>query len=237
LYVCNVIRRLYKKGQALVDEGNRINQPLTFETLVACPCKGFIFLNDMKVLVDLDFIEKMNMTISQGVFWFYLKDNENKFPVSNIDGLVYFEVDLNKDFKDLGLLGNNKDTFYRWLTDFYKRGMIRLVKKRKYQVRFIHPYENDFLVENKPKTMIYLMLDEHTGLYKIGRSYNAEHREKTLLSQCPKIKLLFSFLATYPTEKKLHEKFKDKRKRGEWFELSQIDVEYIENFQNEKQDE
>jgi DNA-binding Lrp family transcriptional regulator len=86
------------------------------------------------------------------------------------------------------------------------------------------------LVKNKnrdTKNFTYVMKDEYTALYKIGRSNNPDFREKTLLSQCPNIKLLFSFLSSYAIEKELHEKFKNKRQRGEWFMLDNNDLDYI----------
>lgn len=39
-------------------------------------------------------------------------------------------------------------------------------------------------------TNIYLMRDDHTGLYKIGHSYSPKQREATLLAQAPSIQLI-----------------------------------------------
>jgi hypothetical protein len=79
------------------------------------------------------------------------------------------------------------------------------------------------------KTQIYVMRDNHTGHYKIGRSDSPVKREATLLSQKSSIELLFYAEAIFDYEKRLHDLFADKRIRGEWFDLSQGDVELIKN--------
>jgi ribosomal protein L16 Arg81 hydroxylase len=77
------------------------------------------------------------------------------------------------------------------------------------------------------KTAIYLMYDEHTKYYKIGRSLNPTKREKTLQSEKPSIVLKYSFSGVIDDESALHDKFKDKRIRGEWFNLDELDIDYI----------
>ena len=81
-------------------------------------------------------------------------------------------------------------------------------------------------------TKIYLMLDERTGLVKIGRSINPQLRESTLQSEYPLLSLLAAWDGVAADERHLHERFKTKRVRGEWFDLdvneikSILDVEY-----------
>jgi hypothetical protein len=79
-------------------------------------------------------------------------------------------------------------------------------------------------------TNIYVMIDDNTGFYKIGRSINPTKREKTLQSEKATIKLLFFFKGTYEIEKYLHKALKEKCVRGEWFNLSNSDLEYIKSF-------
>ncbi len=76
-------------------------------------------------------------------------------------------------------------------------------------------------------TKLYVMLDRNTGLYKIGRSKNPMSRERTLQSEKPVIDMVFNFSATNKDEKKLHNLFLEKRVRGEWFSLSNEDLEFI----------
>lgn len=73
-------------------------------------------------------------------------------------------------------------------------------------------------------TNLYVMIDHHTGHYKIGRSDSPTKREATLLSQKSSIELLFFFPGTTNQEKMLHEIFKDKWVRGEWFDLTNNDL-------------
>jgi hypothetical protein len=82
---------------------------------------------------------------------------------------------------------------------------------------------------NEP-TKVYVMIDEHTGAYKIGRSKNPKIREKTLQSEKPFIRLLFAFDGINEHERQLHEMFKEKRIRGEWFDLSYSDIVKIKQF-------
>jgi hypothetical protein len=68
----------------------------------------------------------------------------------------------------------------------------------------------------------YIMVDENSGLYKIGKSRNPTVREATLGGQIPKIKILF--VCDKDIEREIHTEFSDKRVRGEWFNLSMDDV-------------
>jgi len=84
-------------------------------------------------------------------------------------------------------------------------------------------------------TQIYVMIDKNTGLYKIGRSKNPTIREKTLQSEKPTIELMLYWSGFTNDEKFLHEKYRDKRVRGEWFSLDYIDIESIKSYFKEKE--
>jgi hypothetical protein len=71
----------------------------------------------------------------------------------------------------------------------------------------------------------YLMIDDATGLVKIGKSINPENRERTLQSEKPTIKMIHYF--DNDIERELHNKFRDKRVRGEWFRLDMNEVSEI----------
>lgn len=73
-------------------------------------------------------------------------------------------------------------------------------------------------------TFVYLMEDKRNRRFKIGRSRTPGKREKTLQSEVPDITLRFSIPADESHERTLHERFRDRRVRGEWFELSADDV-------------
>jgi predicted GIY-YIG superfamily endonuclease len=88
---------------------------------------------------------------------------------------------------------------------------------------------------NKSKAsecFVYLMKDTSNGYYKIGISSKPEYREKTLQSEKPTIDLIET--KSYPSremaraiELALHNLFKEKRLRGEWFSLDDTDVQHV----------
>lgn len=84
-----------------------------------------------------------------------------------------------------------------------------------------------------PYTYIYFIMDLDTRLTKIGRSDNPEERLKTLMAQPTLLPsphnftLLDAFLASPDVEMHLHERFADKRVRGEWFDIDEEDWSII----------
>lgn len=78
----------------------------------------------------------------------------------------------------------------------------------------------------KPKLqMTYLIQDNISGATKIGRSFDPHLRERTLGAQIPQIKLLA--ICPSDVEYELHERYKAKRMRGEWFNLTPKDIRRI----------
>lgn len=100
-----------------------------------------------------------------------------------------------------------------------------------------HELELFYNIEPTPKTKtrfytyVYILFDERTCYYKIGKSINPLFREKTISSEIPSVKMIFISPLTNPeTEKELHKIFNKKRIRGEWFKLNQDDINFIRNF-------
>lgn len=83
--------------------------------------------------------------------------------------------------------------------------------------------ENHYRVLNQSKC--YILKDENTGMYKIGKSKDPKNREKTLQSEKPTIKMIKVFKKDI--ESKLHNIYKSQRVRGEWFNLTKLQVHYI----------
>lgn len=100
------------------------------------------------------------------------------------------------------------------------KGVIKIPFMRDDQPKFRNPSKG----RTSNTNYIYLMLNTRSGYYKIGRSNDPEKREKTLQAEEPDITLIHKWPAPAEYEKKLHDRFKPKRSRGEWFELSQVDV-------------
>ena len=106
-----------------------------------------------------------------------------------------------------------------------KEYCINLLKKGE----SIYEYENTI---NKEKENIktqnkktYLMKDNHNGFYKIGYSKNPKFREITLQSEKPSIKMVKTWDKNI--ESLLHKKYHNNRVRGEWFDLTKVQVKYI----------
>jgi hypothetical protein len=78
---------------------------------------------------------------------------------------------------------------------------------------------------NDIKIYTYLIKNKRNGLYKIGKTKNIKHREKTLQSEEPEISVIKTFDSDI--ESILHDKYSDYRVRGEWFKLSKIQIKYI----------
>ncbi len=89
--------------------------------------------------------------------------------------------------------------------------------------------DNSKVDTNSELCYTYLMKDDSNGYYKIGMSNNPTYRERTLQSAKPTITLLCSkeFSSREEArehEKYLHNKYADKRLRGEWFKLTELDI-------------
>ncbi len=87
--------------------------------------------------------------------------------------------------------------------------------------------ELELLRKSKFNCFVYLMEDLRNKCFKIGKSKTPGKRERTLQSEVPQIVMRFSIPAEEAHEKQLHEHFSNKRKRGEWFELSNDDLAWI----------
>jgi hypothetical protein len=138
-------------------------------------------------------------------------------------------------FHELGFLANNTDFMVSVFHEYINKGYIKVGKRRHVLTKKYYDDCNGLNVknektENKKTLFVYLMHDESTGLYKIGKSYNPSNREKTLCAQIPLLRLLHKTESRTPNmEKSLHKKYANKRVRGEWFNLTQEEVEYIKS--------
>lgn len=104
------------------------------------------------------------------------------------------------------------------------------------QKDFYRDFFNDIqLLEIIPDCeYVYLMVNSDTGYVKIGTSKNPRYREKTLHSQEPKVDMIALWKCDKKVEKELHEKYKEKRVRGEWFDLKLYDLKEIEEYMTQK---
>ena len=73
----------------------------------------------------------------------------------------------------------------------------------------------------------YLMEDIRNGMIKIGKSKNPERREKTLQSEAPSVELRIAVPTENDFESELHSDFGHLRRRGEWFELTRVEIKMV----------
>lgn len=74
---------------------------------------------------------------------------------------------------------------------------------------------------------LYLMVSATTGLIKIGISSKPKVRERTLQGEDPFISILATKPGKGTDEKILHSRFSHRRVRGEWFRLTDEDLEEL----------
>ena len=150
--------------------------------------------------------------------------------------IISFRIHLNKE-------NHNIDFNWSYSADYPQKDFQYIIKstfKNFYEVVSSHenyqpltkPLDNRESVKENDECHVYLMVDNTNHFHKIGISNKPEYREKTLQSEKPTIELVCHKL--FPTrkisesiEKALHESFKDKRLRGEWFDLSEEDISNI----------
>ena len=91
--------------------------------------------------------------------------------------------------------------------------------------------QNVIKPKNKKPTILhkhlYLMKCNRTGHYKIGISIDPKHREATLQSEKPTISMVGQWERMAVLEKRWHNYFASNRLRGEWFDLSKCQVQFM----------
>jgi hypothetical protein len=78
-------------------------------------------------------------------------------------------------------------------------------------------------------TYVYLAFDNHSGYWKIGYSKNPKSREQGLKLSNPLIEMKHYFNGNRALEKGLHRHYVDKKIAGEWFALTDTDINEILN--------
>lgn len=78
----------------------------------------------------------------------------------------------------------------------------------------------------------YIYVIKVLDYYKIGKTKDIKTRigEYTKLMENPEIVMCYYVHNYHYIEKYLHEKYKDRNTRGEWFKLEKCDINYINDF-------
>ena len=164
-----------------------------------------------------------------------IKSNKKTYDLEASDFILFYAISYHT-------LENNSRFLYNrgWYNNLYcwwqclhwgswkpKETMLKTFNNRYKQVNKIKTISTKKIDKS---TKVYLMIDNHTGFYKIGRSKNPSTREKTLQSQKPSIELLYYWNGLNKDERNLHKMFEEKRVRGEWFDLNYNDIDGIKNY-------
>ena len=98
--------------------------------------------------------------------------------------------------------------------------------RKRYEDRDVRLEQHWIQMRNR-KQKTYLIYDNN--MYKIGRSIEPENRLKQIKAHNPAAKLICTI--DKDIEKELHNKYKNKRVGGEWFDLTESDISYIAGMQ------
>jgi len=97
--------------------------------------------------------------------------------------------------------------------------------------------KSSFKPETKNRSgVVYLLKIKDDDQYKIGVSTNFERRYNEISPKMPFELITINKIKSndiYSLEEMLHNKFRDKRIKGEWFQLDKEDVEYIESIEDD----
>jgi hypothetical protein len=172
---------------------------------------------------------KFSLTVSQAAFYTHFR-NYCLIPDIVIDDKEYHLITREFVINTLPLFFVKQDSVYRAFKTLDKKGLIQYINiDNKDYIRFLElniELNINFKKINKEPLYCYLMIDHNTGYYKIGKSKSPKFRETTLQSQKPTIELIHIWEKDF-SEKQLHEKFSNKRIRGEWFNLTSEDVKFL----------
>jgi hypothetical protein len=84
---------------------------------------------------------------------------------------------------------------------------------------------------------LYFIMNESTGYVKIGFTYDLEERLRKIRLGTPEPLTVIHKVETRfyaELEKMLHERFANKRLRGEWFALNEDDLNYVFSLRSEE---
>jgi len=171
----------------------------------------------------------------------FCKQINHQFPyVDTIDSFNTFQIDLRTAFEKKGFItfGNEISMFEGKIVDIIVppgfKGHLLFNTLDKLEIyRSLFDEDKGFvnLDESKAKK-IYLIFDSTKNLIKIGQSVNPRIREKTLQGEAPQLDIITTWIAPAFVERELHEKFRLKRTRGEWFKLTFSDLKDIKEYMN-----
>lgn len=192
------------------------------------------FLFDEKVV--LSYTVQDSKTSSDGWMETMFKLSKDDLSIMQNNALIKARVDSPREIGSV-LFFNERNRFpVKIAQELFKKYACEFEKALE-AYGFSWPEKEKISTDNSLSDMkepcyVYLMKDVANGFYKIGISNNPEYREHTLQSEKPTIELLSarafpSRVIASAIESALHTAFGEKRLRGEWFGLSENDVNDI----------
>ena len=185
------------------------------------------------VLLNQDIISLKQCKVSKILIKF--ANDDKPIELSEFQCNKYYTINRLKKLIDYNL-SNYEEYFenckrapgYR-LFQLYVEAYCSLLDKEGYT------YQDDSLSHRELEydyCYVYLMHDKRNGYHKIGMSNKPDVREKTLQSEVPAVQMVCS--KRYPSRKiakaieaALHNAYAEQRVRGEWFNLSLIDIQML----------
>lgn len=107
--------------------------------------------------------------------------------------------------------------------DYVRKAAIRIIRKK--DIKSKKRYVGN-------RGIVYFISENLSGSIKIGKTQNLNNRLTTFGLKLPfDVELVYKFECgdCHQVEKFLHDYFKDKRKNGEWFDITKADIEWIIN--------
>lgn len=138
--------------------------------------------------------------------------------------IIYYNFDL---IISVGFRVKSKrgTIFRKWINSSFKD----LISQKQDFIKIQNIIQNANKSEKSDYSYLYLMLDNSSNNHKIGVSKNPKLRERTLQAQKPDINLIFwekfHKNIAYKIERNLHKYYDSKRTRGEWFDLTEKEIE------------
>ena len=123
----------------------------------------------------------------------------------------------------------DKKKWVRYLLDWFDEDNMN------YRIARFHSWKEAWEDNwGRQRKKIYLMKSHLHDMIKIGYSVNPSTRIRTLAAKEPALEIIHEFEGRTQDERRLHEKYNNKRVKGEgeWFRLSDADVEDIKEYFN-----
>lgn len=207
---------------------------------VNMPFKHSIFYIDNKIelggiildlSLEIDLVNRIKLTIE------FCKQIYIRYPHCDVlDSFNTLQTQLRSQFEKAGFFtfGNDINEIPEdsiGILPKNKKGLLVIPTMKKLSLyRWIFDKNEESIDMNNDRIKkVYLILDPTNNLIKIGQSFYPNLREKTLQGINPTWDIITAWVAPISEEKRLHNIFKNKNIRGEWFDLNFNDLLDIKN--------